>query len=113
MICKQGNGTTEKREHMRNGEGTVSIEHFFPKLPAGCRLASVLTLPKGTSIGEHEHNHEAELFYVLAGAALYNDNGLTSMLTQGDCAIVSDGRHSIEGISDEPCRVLAVIITEK
>ncbi len=113
MICKANNGITEKREHMRGGEGTVNIEHFFEKLPTGCRLASILTLPKGTSIGEHEHMRESELFYVLSGAALYNDNGLTGMLTQGDCAIVSDGNHSIEGISDEPCKVLAVIITEK
>ena len=113
MICKADKGTIEKRDNMRGGEGTVNIEHFFEKLPSGCRLASILSLSKGTSIGEHEHNHESELFYVISGAALYNDNGVTAMLTQGDCAITSNGRHSIEGISDEPCRVLAVIISEK
>jgi len=113
MICKAGKGAPEKRDNMRGGEGTVNIEHFFDILPSGCRLASILNLSKGTSIGEHEHAHEAELFYVLSGAALYNDNGVPTMLTQGDCAITSNGRHSIEGISDEPCRVLAVIITEK
>ena len=113
MICNAGKGTIEKRDNMRGGEGTVSIEHFFDKLPSGCRLASILNLPKGTSIGDHEHSHESEMFYVLSGAALYNDNGVTAMLMQGDCALVSNARHSIEGISDEPCRVLAVIINEK
>lgn len=30
----------------------------------------------------------------------------------GDSAMVRNGRHSVEGISDEPCRILAVIVND-
>ena len=112
MICKNSKGTVEKRDSMRGGNGTVQIEHLFDALPASCRLFSVITLEKGTSIGEHEHLQEAELFYVLSGAAIYTDNGVPSMLTAGDSTIVRGGKHSVEGVSDEPCRILAVIVND-
>ena len=73
MICKKENAKTEKREAMRGGNGTVMLEHPFDELPSGCRLVSVLTFEKGAGIGEHEHRQEAELFYVLSGAAIYTE----------------------------------------
>lgn len=112
MICKKENAKTEKREAMRGGNGTVMLEHPFEELPSGCRLVSVLTLEKGAGIGEHEHRQEAELFYVLSGAAIYTENGIPFMLAAGDSAMVRNGRHSVEGISDEPCRILAVLVND-
>ena len=64
MICKKGNAKTEKRESMRGGNGTVTLEHPFGELPSG------------------------------------------------DSAMVRNGKHSVEGISDEPCRILAVIVND-
>ena len=49
---------------------------------------------------------------MLSGAAIYTDNGVPSMLTAGDSTIVRGGKHSVEGVSDEPCRILAVIVND-
>lgn len=111
MICKANERKIEKRQNMRGGNNSVQVENLFAPF-SSCRLSAILTLEKGASIGEHEHLGEAELFYMLSGAAIYTDNGVPVMLGAGDSALVHNGHHGIEGISDEPCRILAIIAND-
>ena len=113
MTSKPNERTVEQRVNMRGGNGTVQLEALFPAgLPAHCRMASVIKLEKGCSIGAHRHDGEGEIFYVLSGVARYYDNGVPRLLEPGDAAVVYQGQHAVEGVSDETCRLMAVIITD-
>lgn len=69
MVRKFQSLPVEQREHMRGGDGTVTLT---PGLQAGdyaakLRLFSRITLPAGASIGTHVHQDEEEFFYILTG----------------------------------------------
>ena len=105
---------TEKREHMRDGAGTVTINNWlaaeekFPNL----RLAAKLELPPGASIGEHTHEGESEVFNIVAGSGEYDDNGKKVNVGPGDVMVCYSGdAHSIKNIGDETLIINAVIVT--
>ena len=53
----------ELREHMRGGDGAAVLDTVpAAMLPAHTRLAGVITLKKGCSIGSHAHEGETEIF---------------------------------------------------
>lgn len=103
------------REHLRDGKGAVEFLHTVPEdqLPPKCRTFSVATIEKGCSIGFHPHVGEAEIYYILSGRALTDDNGHQRWLHPGDLTITQGGcHHSIENLDDEPMRMLVCIIKE-
>ena len=53
----------------------------------------------------------SEIYYIIEGDAIYNDNGTEVALHAGDTAICPDGSwHAIKNVSDKPMRFLATII---
>lgn len=100
---------------MRGGEGSVLIHEILDKgeYQGHARLMAVITLKPGCSIGEHLHENEEEIFYVLEGEAVYNDNGKTEIMHQGDsCVCLSGQKHSLSnGSETENLSVFAVILT--
>ena len=103
----------QAREHMRGGEGSVLLHHILQSenLPGNCRLFARVTLVPGSSIGEHEHKGEAEIFYILSGHAVMTDNGKTIQMEAGDTCLTNNGSHSIRCTGSEPVEVLAAIIS--
>ena len=104
----------EERLHMREGEGTVTLTAAFEKgdYAAPLRLFSRITLPAGASIGYHVHEQEEEIFYLLSGSAVYNDNGVEKTLGAGEVSIATGGMgHAIKNTGDETVELLAVILT--
>ncbi len=115
MIVRSAEKTTEIREKMRGGEGRVEVSAFLTAdhLPKKCRLFSELRLEKGCGIGAHTHQQESEIFYVLSGEAVYNDNGVEQTLKVGDIAICKSGEsHAVRNDKETPAVLLAVIILE-
>jgi len=112
MIVKSNQMQDELRPNMRGGDGTAVCRSLFGKaLPAHCRLVSTITLDKGSSIGQHTHTGECEMFYILSGEVLYNYNGNDIILTKGDATITYDGEaHGVTGLSEEPAVLMAVIV---
>lgn len=113
MVIKHSQMQTEKRENMRGGSGAVYLQGLVPadSLPDKCRLFSVVTLEKGCSIGSHTHEQETEVYYVLEGEAIYDDNGTTKAMSVGDCSIcVSGEAHAIANEKETPLRFIAAII---
>ena len=103
----------EYRENMRGGEGTVEIAHAASPemLPPGLRLHARLTLPPGASIGEHVHENETELFYVLQGQGELLENGTWAPLSPGDATSTGNGAsHALRNSGDVPFVVMATII---
>ena len=113
MIKKAADLKTEYREHMRDGNGTVELTSFATpaELNDKGRLFANITLNPGCSIGYHIHENDSELFYLMKGQVLYNDNGVECTLTAGDVMICPAGTgHSIANNGTEVAEVCAVIV---
>ena len=93
MISKCSEQRVVQMESLRGGEGTVSFQHFLePENAYGTgRMFAQLTLPEGASIGYHQHEGEAETFFILEGRAKLNDNGTEVFLEAGDSAVCFAG----------------------
>ncbi|MBR2810756.1 MAG: cupin domain-containing protein, partial [Solobacterium sp.] len=94
MIRHEEECRREYREHMRDGQGTVELLHLIQndgELNDKGRLFSKITLKPGCSIGNHMHEKDAELFYILKGCPEYSDNGTVVTLKPGDVTICPAG----------------------
>lgn len=115
MVITSADMQSEIREEMRGGPGYVNIRHIVGagSLPAKSRLFSLITLEKGCGIGTHAHEAETEIFYVLDGEGVLNDNGELKPFARGDCNVCGGGAtHAVTNEKDEPLRMIAVIIKE-
>ena len=113
MIRKAADFTTEYRENMRGGNGTVELTSFATpeELNNKGRLFANITLKPGCSIGYHVHEADSELFYLMKGEVVYNDNGVEYTLTAGDVMICPVGTgHAIANNSQEVAEICAVIV---
>jgi mannose-6-phosphate isomerase-like protein (cupin superfamily) len=113
MIRKAEDMFKEIKEQMRGGKGSVEITHMFKQeeLKGKARLCAKLTLNPGCSIGLHEHSNEEEIFYVIKGKGLINDNGSTMEVSVGDAILTGGGAtHSVENNGTESLELLAVIL---
>ena len=113
MIIKANECRADARANMKGGDGTVFVTEFVTskELNEKGRLFGNIHLDPGTSIGYHVHEGESELFYVLCGEAVYNDNGTEYPLRAGDTAIVTAGNgHCIANRGDEPVDLIALIL---
>ena len=98
---------------VRGGNGTVEITHFATaeELNNKGRLFANITLNPGCGIGFHMHENESELFYVMKGEVLYNDNGVECILGAGDVMVCPAGTgHGIACNGEETAEVCAVIV---
>ncbi len=114
MIKYKNDMRTEERPNMRGGNGTVKITHALEKedINGPVRLCATLTLEPGASIGEHNHENEDEIFYIVSGTAKVTDNGEEKVLYMGDSIITGNGgSHSIENIGIDTLVVFATIVT--
>lgn len=115
MIIKGADMNSEIRENMRGGSGQVDIMHIVDaeNLPAKSRLFSLVTLEKGCGIGAHPHTGETEVYYVLEGEGIIDDNGEKKPFAKGDCNVCGGGAtHAVTNEKDEPLKFIAVIITD-
>jgi quercetin dioxygenase-like cupin family protein len=114
MIKKSNDYELSLKENMRGGDGTVKITGLLTKeeLNEKGRLFGVIRLEPGCSIGYHIHEGESEIFHVLCGSALYNDNGTEITINAGDTTVTKPGEgHSIKNPSaDTVCEVMALIV---
>ena len=109
MIKRAGEYNVDHNENMRDGTGIIEMVHLLNKeeFEGAGRLFSELHIQPGDSIGYHIHKNEQETFYILAGEALYNDNGTEVTLKPGDVAICKAGEH--HGIKSSGSETLVFI----
>ena len=113
MIRKAADCKKMYNEKMRGGNGTVEITSFATpeELNNKGRLFANITLKPGCSIGYHVHEKDSELFYIMKGTALYNDNGVEGTVSAGDVTIGPAGAgHSIANNGEETVEICAVIV---
>ena len=113
MIKNSENFKTELRENMRGGDGTVIVTSFVTaeELNDKGRLFGKITLKPGCGIGFHIHENDSELFYILKGTAVYDDNGTKTTVTAGNVTLTPAGTgHAIKNESDEDVELIALIV---
>ncbi|MBQ2718753.1 MAG: cupin domain-containing protein [Clostridia bacterium] len=113
MIKKFEELKTEERTHMRGGDGTVTVTSFVSaeELNQKGRLFGKITLRPGCGIGYHVHETDSELFYILKGTAVYDDNGTVTKVSAGNVTLTPAGTgHAIKNESDEDVELIALIV---
>ncbi|MFZ5988315.1 MAG: cupin domain-containing protein [Bacillota bacterium] len=113
MIKRANEMVSEIKEQMRGGKGSVEILHIFKQdeLKGKARLCAKITIEPGSSIGLHQHDNEEEIFYIISGKALINDNGTLKEAAAGDSILTGNGdSHAVENIGEEPLEMLAIIL---
>ena len=114
MVKRANEMQTETKVNMRDGDGQVLITKMLDsgEYAGKSRLMATLTLEPGCSIGEHVHENEEEIFYIVDGEAEYYDNGEWVTMYKGDsCVCLGGQKHSIANRSDKTLVVAAVILT--
>lgn len=116
MIRKKSDIKTEIKEHVQNGEGkgNFSILVTPEELRGHGRMFNRIALEEGASIGLHDHTKDFEVYYILSGKGLVDDNGEDVIVEAGDVIYTADGaKHSIKNIGNEPLDFLAVVLFDK
>ncbi|NMP36850.1 MAG: cupin domain-containing protein [Clostridiales bacterium] len=114
MVKKASDMKVTLREKMRGGDGSAVMKAMLDEgeYNGRARLFSTITLEPGSSIGEHVHDNEEEIFYVIEGIAVYNDDGKDVVMNKGDCCICLGGqKHSLANRGSETLTVVAIILT--
>ena len=112
MIRKTSELVPQLKDSLRGGEGSAALRMILSSGEAPhCGMIANITLAPGCSIGEHDHVEDAELYYILSGKAMANDNGTMVEVGAGDAMWTANGeRHSIINHTDEPLVLLAVVV---
>ncbi len=113
MVKRSTDMKTEVRDRMREGTGSVELLHVFrqAELHGKARLFARLRLRKGSSIGFHRHDGEEEIFYILSGSGVVDDDGTSTRVGAGDAVLTGGGAgHAIANQDDQPLELMAVIL---
>jgi mannose-6-phosphate isomerase-like protein (cupin superfamily) len=113
MIVRRNEMKIEKKDKLRDGEGTITLTHYLePNTEKNARMLAEMTLPPGASIGRHQHDKETEYFIIHSGSGIANDNGTETAIRSGDVVVTGNGAfHGIKNTGTEPLVMTAVIVT--
>ena len=76
-------------------------------------MFSVMCLEKGCSVGRHDHTGETEIYYVIEGEGIINDNGAIRPFKTGDASVCGGGDfHSVSNENEQTLKIIAVIIMD-
>ena len=115
MIRKPEEFSKEIRKNARGGNGEVTFAAIWKpnsEMKSHTRMYTKLILEPGCSIGEHTHENEEEIFYILKGTAETLDNGKPVILHAGESSITRSGEaHSLKNAGKDTLEVLAIVAT--
>ena len=75
------------------------------------RLFNHMFLAPGNSIGEHAHEGDNEIYYILSGTGMYNDNGTMVRVNPGDATFCNSGEmHGLVNDGTEPLEFIALVL---
>ena len=100
---------------VQQGKGLIHMKDLTDKegLYGHGRLFAHVTVNPGCSIGYHPHEHETEFYYIIKGEAVFNDDGVETVVRPGDICATGYGQfHGLENRTDEPVELIALIVME-
>jgi len=78
------------------------------------RLFNHCILKPGEGLGMHRHTGDFEIYYIIKGQGLYNDNGTETTVHAGDTTFCMDGeQHVILNNGTENLEFIALILFSK
>ena len=96
------------RKNAFGGKGEVTLR---PLLTDEQKMYAEVTIPKGASLGIHQHTGNAESYYILSGTGLYTDDGKPYEVHAGDTTYCADGHcHGLENTGNGDLKFMALII---
>ena len=102
------------KEEKLGGEGIGSAQMYHWLGGENCPnlgLLATITLEPGTTVSDHTHTGEAEIYYITQGAGEYNVNGKTVPVKAGDVTVCYDGQtHGLKNTGDGELLFHAVIV---
>lgn len=113
MIQRAGTMETEYREKMKDGQGTIAVTHLLKQIQmkGQCRFFGRMIIEPGCSIGLHRHTDEEEIYYIMKGKGMVEDNGINQEVSVGDVILTGDGAtHSIANRTNDTLEVLGIIL---
>jgi len=114
MLCLKNAGVCSDKPNFFGGTGTPRLRELFQKgdYRGQARIMGVFTLEPGSSVGEHTHQNDEELVYILKGSCDYSDNGEPCTLQAGDAALTRGGEsHALCNNGTEDLEYLVVVLT--
>jgi len=113
MINTANKMRKEVRSEMRGGTGEITLTHLVEgaDMLGKARIAARLSIPPGSTIGEHPHGPDAEIYIIEKGVAIVTDNGARHEMKAGDAMFIGGGdTHSLANGGDGILEVLAIVI---
>ena len=93
--------------------GDFTLEKLIGPAEYGDKLglyARVIVPPKA-AVPYHQHLGDSEVYYILSGEGIYDDDGKKIPAKPGDTFFCADGHsHGITPLGDEPIVFIALII---
>lgn len=114
MIKRKVDMKTEKEVNMKKGNGKIEIAYIWDKneLSSHSRFIGRLKIDVGSSIGLHQHVNEEEIYYIMQGTGIVEDNGHEYTIESGDSLYTKSGEyHSIKNTGTAPIEMIAIILT--
>ncbi len=112
MIFPASEAKRKTVENCHGGVGTlVCIERFahYRRPDAGITYVHDDLLPPGTSIGEHTHEGDEEVYLILNGEGEMLIDGTPVRVGCGDVCITGSGhRHALHNTGSEPMRLIVI-----
>ena len=115
MIVKKEEYVSDIRKNLRDGDEKVEITNLIPKKYANekCRLFAKITLKQNCSVGEHAHLNEFEVYYIISGKGIADDDGKVVTLLPDDGMYTGFGaNHSIKNTEPEDLVFIALFLLD-
>lgn len=75
------------------------------------RLYNHVLLRPGDAVGKHRHNGDFEVFFILKGEGLYDDNGRETTVKAGDVTVCRHGEeHALYNNGPDDLEMVALIL---
>lgn len=104
-------GKLEDLEKCHDGAGILKHISLFGNTDfhTNIRFINYTVLPSGTSIGEHTHGDDEELYIILEGSGLMTVDGETKEVRAGDIVVNKPfGTHGLINDSDLDLKILVL-----
>ena len=114
MIIRKENINTTS-EYNSKGEEKLYLSDLtaFPDINPKIRMYALAELKPGEEVEFHTHTDECELYYILSGKGVYDDNGKEYEVQAGTVTHTPSGSgHGIRNTGNEMLKFMALIIRD-
>lgn len=112
MIVKNVEGVKQEVKNIHDGRGTVVGGNLLrEEFDTNWKFVDWWNIPKGASIGIHNHKGEEELYFIVAGRGIMTVDTEEKEVRAGDLVLTKSGSsHSLRNEFDEVIKLLVTAV---